>query len=46
MYAHTVTVEIGAQGVSLDDVVKALNKAGFTVGTPERKAAPGQGGKP
>ena len=35
MNAHTVTVRVTDAGV-LDDVIKALNTAGYTAGTPKR----------
>jgi len=31
MDAHTVTVEIDDQKTSIDEVIRALNEAGFTV---------------
>ena len=34
MSAHTVTVRL-ADGGKLDDVIKALNAAGYMVGTPK-----------
>lgn len=36
MTAHTVTVGFDDQAVKLDDLIKALNEAGYTVGTPKK----------
>ncbi len=44
MERHTLTVEIPGSGVSIDQIIQALNKAGFSVGTPET-VPPGGGGK-
>ena len=38
MDAHTVTVEIDDQKTSIDEVIHALNEAGFTV--PKHSKAP------
>ncbi len=34
---HTVEVELIDAGVHLDDVIRAINAAGYTVGSPKRK---------
>ena len=37
MNAHTVTATFDDAEVTPDQIVKALNEAGYTVGTPTRK---------
>lgn len=41
MTAHTVTVSFDDEAVSLDDIVAALNQAGYTVADSHQKGADG-----
>ena len=40
MSAHTVRVTLSGTGASIEDVVKALNDAGYTAGPPAVVAPP------